>query len=62
MFKWTEESQKSFETLKKKVTEAPVRGLPNFEVVFAVDYDASNWGLVLSLVKKESLSLILVRN
>ncbi|XXG46215.1 hypothetical protein AAC387_Pa02g1122 [Persea americana] len=45
VFKWTKEAQKSFETLKKKVTEAPVLGSPNFQVVFEVDCDASNVGI-----------------
>lgn len=45
VFKWTEDAQKSFETLKKKVTEASALGLPNFVVVFEVDCDASNVGI-----------------
>ena len=44
-FKWSEESQKSFDILMKKMTEAPILLLPNFKKVFKVDYDASNVGI-----------------
>ena len=49
-FKWTIAAARSFELLKKKVTEQPVLALPNFNKVFQVDCDASDSaiGAVLS--------------
>eukprot|EP01018_Ginkgo_biloba_P015786 Gb_20044 [translate_table: standard] len=40
-FKWTNTAEKSFQLLKKKVTEQPILSLPDFDKVFQVDYDAS---------------------
>ena len=49
-FKWTVATARSFEWLKKKVTEQPMLALPNFNNVFQVDCDASGSaiGAVLS--------------
>ena len=49
-FKWTTRATRSFELLKKKVTNKPMLALPNFNKVFRLDYDASGnaIGVVLS--------------
>src|ERR1044072_3334574 len=40
-----ESTQKSFDELKRRLTEAPVLGIPNFDQVFEVSCDASNTGI-----------------
>jgi hypothetical protein len=40
-FKWTKEAERSFNTLKGKITERPILVLPNFEKTFQVRCDAS---------------------
>jgi hypothetical protein len=49
-FMWTKEAGKIFKFLKKKVIEAPILALPNFDKLFEVDCDASHVciGVVLS--------------
>ncbi|XP_028551072.1 uncharacterized protein LOC110094610 [Dendrobium catenatum] len=44
-FKWGEEQQRSFDTLKAALTEAPVLAAPNFSKPFHVDTDASAVGI-----------------
>ncbi|GJX98205.1 putative mitochondrial protein [Tanacetum coccineum] len=45
MFYWTQEGDDAFELLKRKVIEAPMLTLPNFEEVFEVYCDASGVGI-----------------
>ena len=49
-FVWTEDCQAAFETLKSKLTQAPILSFPNFDEPFILDTDASNTaiGAVLS--------------
>ena len=49
---WTEEHEKVFLTLKKRLLEAPILASPNFELPFIIDTDASDTalGAVLSQV------------
>ena len=44
-FKWTSEADEAFELLKKKVTEAAILILPDFNKEFEVECDASNIGI-----------------
>ncbi|MCJ8732691.1 hypothetical protein PDJAM_G00214120 [Pangasius djambal] len=44
-FKWTREAQQAFETLKKKLTTAPVLHMPDPEAQFIVEVDASDIGV-----------------
>ncbi|GKV50168.1 hypothetical protein SLEP1_g56881 [Rubroshorea leprosula] len=44
-FSWSDKAQQSFEELKRKLTETSVLALPNFDLMFEVDCDASNVGI-----------------
>lgn len=49
-FRWTEEVEKSFQLLKRKITERPILRLPDFQKLFQLRCDASGTaiGAVLS--------------
>ena len=44
-FKWSEVANNAFQLMKKKITQAPVLALPDFDKVFKVDCDASAAGI-----------------
>ena len=44
-FTWTEEHDQAFQTLKKKLLEAPILAFPNFELPFIIGTDASETAL-----------------
>ena len=44
-FVWTDECQTAFETLKMRLTSAPILALPTDEGTYIIDTDASDSGL-----------------
>ena len=44
-FEWSDNAQLAFDTLKKAMVSAPVLALPNFNIPFVVESDASNEGI-----------------
>lgn len=53
-FKWGEEEQKSFDLLKKDLTEAPVLICPDFTKKFEIHVDASLTGLGAVLIQRKN--------
>ena len=41
----TDEAQESFQLLKRKLIEAPILSLPNFDKIFKLNCDASRVGI-----------------
>jgi len=52
VFKWGQEQANAFETLKDKLTKAPILSLPNFTKTFEIECDASNIGIGVILLQK----------
>ena len=51
-FIWTQDCSKAFETLKKKLTEAPILAHPDFNEKFILDTDASDMAIAAILSQK----------
>jgi hypothetical protein len=52
VFSWTMDHQIAFETLQKALCSAPVLALPDFNVPFCIETDASGVGIVAVLLQK----------
>lgn len=52
-FKWDEKTQAAFDTLKQKLTTAPVLTLPDFSTNFVIECDASGTGLGAILMQQK---------
>jgi len=52
VFKWGLEHEKGYETLKYKLTKAPILALPNFTKTFKIECDASNIGIGVILLQE----------
>jgi len=52
VFKWGKKKASAFETLKDKLTKAPILTLPNFAKTFEIECDASNIGIGATLLQE----------
>jgi len=51
-FKWGQDQVEAFETLKDKLTKAPILALPNYTNTFEIEIDASNIGIGVVLLQE----------
>ncbi|GAA0185393.1 hypothetical protein LIER_32681 [Lithospermum erythrorhizon] len=58
-FDWTDESSEAFAKLKSAMSSTPVLALPNFQLPFTIETDASSRGYGLSVYEEELLAIIL---
>jgi hypothetical protein len=52
LFVWTQDHSVAFDTLKQSLCFAPVLALPNFEIPFAIECDASGYGIGVVLLRE----------
>lgn len=57
LYKWNERCQVAFDTLKEKLTSAPVLKYPNFSKPFTIHTDASNFAIGAVLTQKDEKGL-----
>jgi hypothetical protein len=60
-FHWTEEAEKSFNLLKRKITEQPILVLPDFQKTFQVKCDASGFAIGAVLSQEEQADSVFQR-
>ena len=44
-YRWDSQAEESFQEIKRRMTQAPVLALPDFDKIFEVDFDASKVGI-----------------
>jgi len=54
-FHWIEATEKSFQILKKKITERQILRLPDFNKIFQVHFDASGTAIGAVLIQEDKL-------